>query len=227
MTPPPAVELYSDLHCPWAYAAAFRLRAVLPELAGRLEVRLRCLSLELVNERGTPRGMLEAEIPIVARLEPRAEFAGFGELAEDWPSTMLPAFEALKCAERQGTDAALRFDLEVRRAFFAGRENVALRHVLLRVAERAGLDLAAFARDWDSGALRPLVLEESRRGWHELNVPGSPTFVLPGGRMIANPGMPPIELTPRETVARVEPAPCSGDGCLDVYRRFLREAAAL
>ncbi len=201
------------------------MRQVLPEFAGRVELRLCCLSLELVNRRGTTRGILDAEITLVARLEPRAEFAGFSERPEDWASTMLPAFEALKCAERQGAEAALRFGWEVRYAFFARRENVALRHVLQEIARRSGLDLRAFQRDWDSGALRPAVLQESQRGWRQLKVPGSPTFVLPSGRLVPNPGMPEIEMDRQQRITRIGPVPCTGDGCLDLYRSMLSEAA--
>ncbi len=42
---PVKVDLYSDVHCPYAYLTAFRLRRLLPEYRGRVEVVFRSLAL--------------------------------------------------------------------------------------------------------------------------------------------------------------------------------------
>ena len=59
---------------------------------------------------------------------------------------------------------------------------------LLAIAQEVGreapLDLHRFEADWDSGRYKETVISDSRRGWHELKVNGSPTFVLPDGRQI-------------------------------------------
>ena len=56
---------------------------------------LALLALELVNERGTPGKTLSQEIPVLAQLEPD-HFSP--PRRETWPSTLLPAMEALKVA---------------------------------------------------------------------------------------------------------------------------------
>jgi hypothetical protein len=81
----------------------------------------------------------------------------------------------------------------LRNAYFARGSNLALRHELFEIAERAagqgGLDLERFQRDWDSGRFKSQVLAESSKGWEELKLEGSATFVLPEGRRITNPAV--------------------------------------
>jgi predicted DsbA family dithiol-disulfide isomerase len=78
----------------------------------------------------------------------------------------------------------------LRYAYFAESRNIALRHVLTdiakQVAQDAPLDLRQLAQDWDSGRYKQSVLSESQRGWHELRVYGSPTFVLADGRQVSD-----------------------------------------
>ena len=52
--------------------------------------------------------------------------------------TLLPAFEALKCAKAQGDKAALALNWAIRRAFFAESRCVSLRHVLIDIARESG-----------------------------------------------------------------------------------------
>src|SRR5690606_29765412 len=78
----------------------------------------------------------------------------------------------------------------LRYAFFAENRNLSLRHeifsVARAVAQETPLDIARFERDWDTGRYKATVIEDSRRGWHELKVNGSATFVLPDGRQVTN-----------------------------------------
>ena len=59
----------------------------------------RCWPLELVNGRGTHWATLSQEIPVLAQLEPD-HFSP--PRRETWPSTLLPAMEALKVAGELG-----------------------------------------------------------------------------------------------------------------------------
>jgi predicted DsbA family dithiol-disulfide isomerase len=108
---PAVLEVASDIHCPWAYVCVLRLRRARDALG--LDVTLRHLywPLELVNQRGAPRRILDAEMPVLAQLEPD-EFAAWG--AEDWPTTFLSAFELVKAAEEQGPRAPAIEDLAQR-----------------------------------------------------------------------------------------------------------------
>ena len=164
----PTIEVYSDLHCPWGYLAAFRLLHLQPEWSGRLRVAWRCLPLEVVNSRGTPKHTLDQEVPYLLQVEPDIPARAWRRPEWEYPVTALPAFEALKCAEAQGDDAALAYNWAVRRAFFAESRCTSLRHVLIDIARESGLDLAAFVSDFDSGRYKHLVVEESDQGWNAL-----------------------------------------------------------
>ena len=120
------LTVFSDLHCPWAYVFSIRLRRARAGI-GRPPVAWRCWPLELVNERGTSWQTLSQEIPVLTQLEPD-HFAP--PRRETWPSTFLPAMEALKVAgELGGPAAADRFDEAARRAFFLDRRDLSINEI--------------------------------------------------------------------------------------------------
>ena len=91
-------------------------------------------------------------------------------------------------------------------------------------AAEAGLDLARFEEDWDSGRYKASVIADSRRGWHTLKVGGSPTFVLPSGRQISNPAAGDADIDEQRGVVR-RYTPYAGDP-LAIFRALLDEAIA-
>lgn len=221
---PARLLLYSDIHCPYAYLAAHRLRKVLPEYGGRVEVEHKSLAIEHADAKPTPKDVLDAETPLILLEEPEIPYRPWGAPAWTWPATMWPAFEAVKCAQRQSLALAHETDWRMREAFFARSECVSLRHVVLGVAARVpGLDRARFERDFDSGVCKRQVLDESREGWETLDLQVSPTFVLPDGTRVENPAAPHVELDVAQgcKLVGVEPAPVRGDAALAVYRGIL------
>ncbi len=226
---PARVALYSDVHCPYAYLVAYRLRRLREELHGRVVVEYRSLALEYVNHRPTPKPVLDNETPLLMLEEPSIPYQPWHAPESEWPVTMWAAFEAIKCAERQGPELAAELDWRVRVAFFAESRCISMRHELFALAEAAGLDMARFAEDFDGGVTKPLVLREAQDGWERLKVEGSPTLVLPSGRQYSYHalGLPKVKLDESRhyRVAGFEPAPCSGDACLDVLRRIFDAAA--
>lgn len=221
------IALYSDVHCPYAYVTAFRLRRLRREFRGRVEIEYKSLALEYVNSRPTPKPILDNETPVLLGEEPEIPYTPWRAPESEWPVTMWPAFEAIKCAEMQSLDLASALDWAIRTAFFAESRCISMRHVLFELAEAAGLDMERFAADFDSGAGKWLVLEEAREGWERLKVPGSPTLVLPSGKQVASPGLPEVHLDEGRgyKVTGVRPAPCSGAACMDLLRGILAEAA--
>ena len=203
------LTVFSDLHCPWAYVFSIRLRRVRAGV-GQPPVAWRCWPLELVNERGTPWDSLSQEIPVLTQLEPD-HFAP--PRRETWPSTLLPAMEALKVAgELGGPQAADRFDEVARRAFFLDRRDLSIRPTLLdlaagagldrvdragravgsaadhELARIAGLDREAFQVAFDGGGHRRGVIADWQEG-RRRGVEGSPHAFLPDGSAVFNPGI--------------------------------------
>ena len=208
--------------------ATYRLRRVWPEYAGRVRVAWRALSLEFANQRETPKPILDAEIDLIQTIEPELPIRRWRRPDWQWPVTFWPAFEALACAQAQGHDAAFAMNWALRHAFFAEGRGPVLRHELLaiagEVAGQVGLDPARFEDDWDHGRYKADVLADSRRGWHELKVQGSPTFVLPDGRQITNPAAGEAEIDEQSGLVRGY-EPFAGDA-LAVFREMLDSALA-
>lgn len=227
MPEPARIAMYADLHCPYSYVTAYRLRKLRDEYRGRVVVEHKSLALEYVNRRPTPKAILDIEAPLLMLEEPDIPYQPWDGPLSEWPVTMWPAFEAVKCAELQGPELADELDWAIRAAFFADSRCISMRDVLFELAEGVGLDMARFAEDFDGGVTKRRVLEEARDGWERLKVEGSPTFVLPSGEQRSYLGLPEVKLDEERHYRLVElrPAPCRGDACLDLYRRMLDEVA--
>lgn len=204
--------------------AEYRLRKVWQQYQRRVRILSRALSLELKNGRSTPKPIVDSEIPLMAEQEPDLPIGPWSAPEWTYVPTFLPAFEAVKAAREQGDEAAWNFEWEVRYAFFAQSRTVCMRFELAEVARAAGLDVDRFLADWDSGRFRAQVVEESHHGWEELEVPGSPTFVLPSGKQVHNPGAARVQWGESYEILDVTPADCPGGDCLQVYREMLDEA---
>ncbi len=223
----PAVEIYSSMECPYAYLAVYRLRKLRAEFAGKVRMVWRALSLEYINQQTYPKPLFEAEYSLFQSIEPELPWKPWSGPQWRWPSTHLPAFEALACAQDQGEEAAFEMSWALRSAYFSGSKNLSLRHEILAAAgELAGngiLDLDRFRNDWDSGRFRRQVLEESERGWRKLGLEGSATLVLPDGSRHTNPAVGEIDFDEDNFILRSF-TPYQGDP-LAAYREIL--AAAL
>lgn len=111
-----------------------RLQKNLPEYQGRVKLRERAFPLEIYGSGPPNRKELELEIWLAALQEPEAGFKPF--TSSDWPTTTLPAFEAAWCAFQQGEEAGRKFDLLIRRRFFAEGRNIGRQDVMLDLARK-------------------------------------------------------------------------------------------
>jgi predicted DsbA family dithiol-disulfide isomerase len=193
----------------------------MPEYQGRVRFRIRPFPLEVAGSEGAaPRDILQQEWWLAALQEPAATFAPYQ--GDDWPSTTLPAFDAVWCAARQSEELALTYDLRIRRAFFAESRNIGRREVLLALAEEVGLDMPHFTRIFDGGTARAAVLEELRIAREQYRVRGTPTLMLADGTKLRAPIAFPV-MRERRIVA-VGRLPCCGAGCLDATRALVEQA---
>ncbi len=91
------VEIWSDIHCPWALVAIHRLRQARARLGAEVVFIPRAWPLEWVNGRGTPLDIVSVEVAALASHEPDLFNRYRGS---SWPSTFLPAFELVAAAGR-------------------------------------------------------------------------------------------------------------------------------
>ena len=160
---PGTIQIWSDIGCPWAHAAVWRLWDARRRLGLEAKVHFdhRAFPLELFNSQATPRNELEPEIPACSSLAPRAGWQPWSAPDWEWPSTMLPAMEAVQAAKEQGLAASEALDRGLRRAFWGESRCVSLRHVILEIASETDvLDLQQLAATLDAGLARPLIFEQ-------------------------------------------------------------------
>jgi len=128
LTPRPGtIVIFSDTWCAFAHVAVYRLHESRRRL--RLEERVtfdhRAFPMELLNGNPGSRPGSDSEVPSVGNREPAAGWQLWQD--KDWlyPSSTLPALEAVQAAKAQSPKASEDLDLALRRAFL-GR--VALHH---------------------------------------------------------------------------------------------------
>jgi predicted DsbA family dithiol-disulfide isomerase len=188
---PGTVVIWSDIGCPWAHIAVWRLHHARSRLGLDEHVRFdhRVFPLELFNSQPTPREELEAELDACASIAPRAGWQPWAAPSWAWPATMLPPMEAVQVAKEQGLGASEQLDRGLRRAFWGESRCISMRHVILEVAaECDGIDLAALADGLDSGRARRTLFDD----WEIAKgdeVRGSPHLFAPDGWSAQNPGL--------------------------------------
>lgn len=187
------IPVYSDIHCPWATVALHRLRQARDRLGLDAVFDPRAWPLEWVNERGTPRHVVEPEAHVLAAHEPELFSAWRGDT---WPSTFLPALELVAAARRAaGVRAAEDVDRALRLRFFRESADVSLRHELRAAlgdaatwTDVAGLRRAAVLDRWERDNVRADVVDDYASS-DAVPVEGSPQVVWPDGSTTHNPGM--------------------------------------
>jgi predicted DsbA family dithiol-disulfide isomerase len=188
---PGTIVVYSDIACPWATCAVWRLVRTRRELGLDERIRLdhRAFPLELVNERPTPKPILDTERPMVAAIEPDVGFEPWSAPEWTWPATVLTALEAVQAAKDQSLAVSERLDIALRRALFHESRCISLRSVVLEVAAAcADLDVDALTVALDDGVGRRAVLQQLDAA-PALGVQGSPHLFLPDGSDAHNPGI--------------------------------------
>ncbi|MCC7103589.1 MAG: dithiol-disulfide isomerase [Chloroflexi bacterium] len=204
--------------------AVYRLRQVWDGYRGRLRIAWKTLALEIKNSKPTPKQIVDKEIVLMARQDLTLPIGPWQARDSEYPATILPAFEAIKCSERQGDALAWAFSWNVRAAYFAESRCISMRHVLRDIAAESGLDVERFLAEWDTGQDREQILAESHHGWEVIKVLNSPTFVLADGRQFSNPAASKVTWGPGGVILDAQPP---ARDWREVYREILEAAVAL
>lgn len=192
LTPPRGViVVFADIWCSFAHIAIHRLHVTRQRLGltNRVVFDLRAFPLELLNTAPSPRPGTDSEVARLAALEPDAGWQLWQ--AKDWtyPSTMLPALEAVQAAKEQGLHAAEALDRALRRAFWAESRNVSYVKTILDVADKTPeVDTAALAAALGDGRARAVLTRQAEIAATDTVV-CSPHLFLPDGTDSANPGI--------------------------------------
>lgn len=192
-----AIDIWSDVMCPWCLVGWGNLRQALDELDGEIEAEVRWRPFEL-NPDMPPEG--EEQTAHIARKYGRSEadaqavrermreMAREAGVSLDWegegeppPAMMWNTFAAhrllARVLETAGPERQTALKLALFRAHFNHRRAIGEREVLLDVAEECGFDRAAAQAALDDEALATCVRAEERQAW-DMNVTGVPAMVV-------------------------------------------------
>lgn len=211
MTARVAIDIWSDVMCPWCVIGYKNLEAALTMLEGEIAADIRWLPFEL-NPDMPPEG--EESAAHIARkygrtpqqaaeartmIAERARAAGFpfdytgptDEHGEPPPAMLWNTFDAHKlllwARETAGAAAQTRLKLALFAAHFQQRRRIADRAVLLDVAESKGFERAAALAALDDPQIAATVRAEEQMAW-DNNVSGVPAmvfdraFIVPGAQ---------------------------------------------
>lgn len=201
MTERPVVRHFSDILCIWAYVANARLEHIAERYGDRISIDLRVCSVfpDARNkiamswrDRGGPAGYGE-------HVRKVADSFGHVKIHPDAWSAVIPAsstavhlfLKAAEIADPASADitipisgrAAHSVAWALRLAFFADAMDISDWSVQAGIAEEAGLDLGRIEAAMKSGEAAAR-LDCDIRLCQELNVIGSPTFIMNEGRQI-------------------------------------------
>jgi predicted DsbA family dithiol-disulfide isomerase len=190
--------VWSDLLCPFAHVALHLLRRAQADLppgdpAAQVQFEHHAFPLELFNGPHPRRGT-DTEAVGLGQVVPDAGFRVWTAPDELYPHTVLLAAEAVLAATAQSNRAGAALDAALRAAFWTHSRSISHRGVVLDVAGEVaaaaavGLDLAALTEALDEGRHRGDLMRDYALARTDA-IDGSPTFVLPDGTAVTNPGV--------------------------------------
>jgi len=185
---PIAIDVVSDVICPWCYIGKRRLETALELLAGEVAVTLSWLPFQLnpdMPRAGMPReeyrrakfGSLERSRGLDARVVSEGKGAGIAfafERIERTPNTFA-AHQMIELAQERGAGNAVVEALF--HGYFEDARDIGDVEVLSSIAQACGLDTGLLEVRWaDEAAAARLAQVEA--GMKSLGISGVPTFVF-------------------------------------------------
>ena len=197
-----AVDIWSDVMCPWCAIGYAQFARAVAQLEGEIEVETRWLPFELNPDMadegltqeahlGKVYGRSSEELAEMRRtMLARAEAVGFPMTAsgpDGQPPMMWNTFEAHKLLRwalaEHGPEAQTRLKGALLEAHFRDHRRVGSREVLLDIAAGQGLDRAKAGEALDDEALAIATRMEEKRGL-EAGINSVPSFVFAGRYLV-------------------------------------------
>lgn len=188
-----AVVVFSDVRCPWAHVAVYRLLDALDRtgLDGEVVIDHRAFPLEELGG-GDPDQMSRAAAE-ARRIEPGAGWspghARQADTAITVPASSWLALSHVQAAKASSPEASVALDRALRLAVFAEGRPIDDADTLDEIeAGVPGVDRRDLRTELDSGRPEAEVRSHTQTASTEL-IPASPTLVLPDGTAWSNPGV--------------------------------------
>lgn len=214
-----AVDIWSDVMCPWCAIGYTQFAKAMKDLEGEVEIEVRFMPFELnpdmpaegrnqtehlaeVYQRSPAEvaEMREQLLEVAAKAGFPMEYEGEGSGPEPMMWNTFEAHKLLRWALTvEGMEAQTALKLALFRAHFQQRRRIGRREVLLDIAENLGFDRKAMEEALEDEALAIAVRMEERRAV-EANITSVPSFIINGRYLIPGAQDPKIY---RETIRRV------------------------
>lgn len=185
-----AIDVVSDVVCPWCYLGKKRLEKAIEAVSDELNVSVTFRPYQLNPD--MPAQGVDHKKHLAEKLggedavdKAHGMLTGLGheagidfhfETIELSPNT-LDAHRLLRWAMIEGPDVQNRVSLALFKAYFEDGRNVGDRNVLLDIAEKAGLDRSVVAALFSAGADVGSVKEEIGLA-RQMGVTGVPCFII-------------------------------------------------
>lgn len=190
MSQPLEIVVYFDYVCPWCYVASARLLMLQDEYGDRIAINWK--SFLLNPHRSRPPQYPVARIN-QGRLRAADEEAGLDIVPwpEDkpLPDSSMPAHEAARCAQMQGSEAFERYHTALMKAYFSDCRDISHRRELISLAEEVQLDVGKFIADLESDLPERKVLDDYQEAVEDGGVIGVPTVII-GERVVLEAAVP-------------------------------------
>jgi len=200
--PKVAVDIWSDVMCPWCAIGYAQFARAVAGLEGEIEVETRWMPFEL-NPEMPPEGKTQAAHVAEAYRRSDAEIAEMQEAMatrakeagfpmtfagpDGAPAMMWNTFEAHKLLRwalaDSGREAQTRLKVALLEAHFQHMRRVGDRDVLLDIAQAEGFDRVKAAEALDDEALAIATRIEEKRGL-EAGITSVPSFVFAGRYLV-------------------------------------------
>lgn len=183
------IDYYCDVLCVWAWIAQRRLQELREEWGDQIELRFHYLPI-----------FCDVESRIQDKWSAKSGYEGFGrhvleasapyELApvnrDVWkyvrPKTSSNAHLLLKAAQISHVDVDLQaLTQTIQGAFFEGQLDIGLIENVLLLMKQKGLDETKLKSSLNDGSAMAALMQDYQQA-HELNIKGSPTFIMNSGR---------------------------------------------
>jgi predicted DsbA family dithiol-disulfide isomerase len=220
-----AIDIYSDVMCPWCLIGYGQLTKALAQLDGEIAAQVRWRPFELnpqmpfqgeeqeahlarkygqsAEERTALRGQMKA---IAEEAGVSLSYEGDGEAPPAMMWNTRDCHKLLAFAlEQAGPQAQTALKLALFRAHFNERSRLGDRSVLLDIAAGVGLHREAAKAALDHPDLEARVLAEEQQAW-DLNISGVPAMIVEGRFLIPGAQAPEVYVNALRRVVEKTPA---------------------
>ncbi len=189
MDKPLVIDYYTDMLCIWAWIAQRRIEELQEQWSDKVVLRHHYLNLfgdteTRIGQQWADRGGYEG---FARHVQEAADPYDDAPVTDDlWlrvrPQTSANAHLVLKSvALMAGEKASEQFALQLRKAFFVHGVDIGQLHILFERVHEQGFDLDMLKQTLESGAAMAALMADYKAAT-ELNIKGSPTWIMNHGR---------------------------------------------